>query len=293
MFIPKYPLCIALATALLLSASNGVAVDTRPRDISASTSIELRLNYLQRLLKSKTGRRLAAEDQQVVTKVNRLLNDAQSALANQQREAADRLVKQGLKTVMAAVRELPAEAAEQQRLKERYHNLRQGLEKFVHAQDRNQKRISDEEGAQAITHYDQALLQKAVASANASAQKGNYEKAINHLKEAQAVVTVAIQAMLNNRALVHKLDLSTPEKEYAYELQRYLSYAELIPAAIEMRRPSPSVISEMKERGEKARWMAEQAREKAISGDYPIAIRMILDATKTVRSSLAMAGVSM
>ena len=113
------------------------------------------------------------------------------------------------------------------------------------------------------------------------------------LNEAQAIVTSSLQGMLNNKQLVIELDIDTPEKEYFYELRRYQGYEDLIPVAIDVKKPTEMAIDTMHKLSEKAQWMSEQARSKALAGDYPVAIRMMMDATDVVKQALRVAGVTM
>src|SRR3569832_1434881 len=98
---------------------------------------------------------------------------------------------------------------------------------------------------------------------------------------------------MQHRTLVHEVTLVTPEDEYRYELQRYHGYVEQIPVAIEMRVPPPATVTSKRASVDKAQWKLEQAESKAGAGDYPVAIRMVLDATDEVRSALRQAGVEM
>lgn len=276
--------------ALLLTVATMIpVVQATPRDVSAATSVELRLAYLEKLLQSRTGQRLKQHQQGVATQSEELLADARAALTQGDRQRADQLVKQGLQQIMVATQALPQDPDELNRLKKRYENLRQGLNKFSHAEADNRERFKAGEDHSG----NGAEITKMVAAADAAAVNGEYEKAIGLLKQAQALVTASLQNMLNHKQLVIELDIGTPEKEYFYELRRYLGYEELIPVALEVKQPEPSVAEQMQQLGERARWMAEQAREKAIAAEYPVAIRMMMDATDVVRQALRIAGVTM
>lgn len=283
---------IIAVTALVLSIST-MPAQAVPRDVSASTSVETRLDYVEKLLQSRSGKRLqAAKGSSAYQNTQRLLNDAHAALKQGQRDKADALTKQGLATFMKGVRELPEDPEEIERMKARFDNLRTGLEKFVYAQTDNRERMTKENGATAAD-YNKSKVAELMSYADIDAAEGNYDKAISRLNEAQTIVTASIQGMLNHKTLVSELDVSTPEKEYFYELRRYLGYEELIPVAIEVKSPAAPLVERMKEMGEKAKWMADQARQKAIEQDYPVAIRMIMDATSVVREALKIAGVDM
>ena len=76
-----------------------------------------------------------------------------------------------------------------------------------------------------------------------------------------------------------------------YELKRFGGYEELVPVAIEAKKPTEGAIKLMNSYLDKSRNMRDEAKKKAESGNYPVAIRMMQDATKTVRLALRMVGV--
>lgn len=278
---------------IAIAATFSQPMPAAPRDVSAATSVEMRLDYVEKLMQSRSGQRLLTYNGGKVYKdAQKLIGNARAALLQNQREQADKLTRQGLTAFMTGVREMPDDPEETARLKGRFENLRSGLEKFVYAQTDNRQRIANEKGS-ANPDYNKSKVAELMSYADIDASANNYEKAIARLTEAQTIVTASIQGMLNHSTLVSELDVSTPEKEYFYELRRYLGYEELIPVAIEVKRPAAPLAEQMRSKGEKAKWMAEQARLKAIEKNYPVAIRMMMDATSEVREALKMAGVDM
>ncbi len=277
--------------ALLFSAIPNLLL-AAPRDVSHSTNAELRLDYLNKLLESRSGQRLSQHNNgKTKAKVENMLTKAQAAIAADNNEKANKLTKQAVKTFMSAVRDLPEDPEELERSKNRYQDLRRGLEKFTYAQKDNKERFAAEENS--AKNYNQTQVNKLLSQADKNAAAGSYDKAIAQLTEAQTIVTSSLQGMLNDKQLVIELDISTPEKEYFYELRRYQGYEELIVVAIEVKKPSEMAVETMLKLGEKAKWMSEQSRDKAMQGEYPVAIRMIMDATNTVKQSLRLAGVTM
>lgn len=277
-------------TLLLTAATQPLMVHATPRDVSASTSIDLRLDYLEKLLQSRSGERLRDHQQEVAAQIAAQLTAARSALSSGDTAEADRLTREGLRLFMSASRTLPQDGDEISRQKRRYENLRQGLRKFAYAESDNKERFGIAETEQ---HDKGHKIAKLAEEADAAAAKGEYEDAATLLQQAQSLVTTSLQEMLNHKQLVIELDISTPEKEYFYELRRYMGYEELIPVALEVKRPEPPIAERMVALGEKAKWMSEQARGKAIAREYPVAIRMMMDATNVVREALRMAGVTM
>lgn len=288
-----FPKCVTpLGLAVVITLACPTILSAAPRDVSHSTSAELRMNYLNKLLESKSGQRLALHNEgKTKAKIDAMIDEAQVAMAAGKDDKADKIAKDALKALMGAMRELPENPEELARFKARYQDMRQGLEKFSYAQEDNKERFAEEDNA--AKEYNRDQVDQLIKKADALAQQDRYEQAVVVLNEAQSIVTSSLQGLLNNKQLVIELDISTPEKEYFYELRRYMGYEELIPVAIDVKKPSDMAAKTMLELGEKAKWMSEQARDKAIEGDYPVAIRMMMDATGVVKQALRMAGVYM
>ncbi len=285
----KYTHACTAGALLMTTVLSSPVSNAAPRDVSHSTSAEVRLEYLSRMLDSKSGQRLKALQPETARKVEEMLASGRQAVANGDEEQANALGKNGLKIIMQAVQKMPENPEEIARNKERYENLHQGLSKFVNAQKTNMERFgNDSKGA-----YDEQQVDALFSSANVLAEQGKYQDAITQLNEAQGILTASLQGLLNNKEFVIELDISTPEKEWAYEARRYSGYEPLIPIALEVKRPAPFVAEKMLKLGEKAKWMSEQAQIKADAQDYPVAIRMMMDATDVLRQALRLAGVMM
>ncbi len=290
MLLKRFITPFSLSTILLCSTPT--LLSAAPRDVSHSTNAELRLEYLNKLLDSRSGQRLAQhKDGKTKGKVHDMLDQARAAIDAGNEDKAAKITKRALKTFMTAVRELPEDPEEVERAKKRYKELRRGLEKFTFAQENNKERFATDENS--AKEYNQKQVTKLLGLADKDAAAGKYDKAVVRLTEAQSIVTSSLQGMLNNKQLVIELDLSTPEKEYYYELRRYQGYEDLIAVAIDVKKPSEMASETMLKLGDKAKWMSDQARTKAMQGDYPVAIRMIMDATNVVKQALRLAGVTM
>lgn len=281
---------VSLAAALFASSALVTTFAYAvPRDVSHSTSAEVRLDYLSRLLESKSGQQLRVNDPATALKIEQMLKEARTAVTEGNHIQANNLGKTGLGIIMQAIQKMPENPEETARYKARYENLLQGLNKFISAQQTNMERFnSDPAGS-----YNQDTVTTLFDTAEKLAQENKYPQAVSQLSEAQAILTTSLHGLLNNKQFVIKLDIGTPEKEYAYEARRYLGYEELIPIAIDVKKPSLNVSEKMLSMGKKAAWMSDQARKKALEEDYPVAIRMMMDATDVVRQALRMAGVMM
>jgi len=154
------------------------------------------------------------------------------------------------------------------------------------------KRAKKETDAK-IVDYDHAEVEQLANLAATEAQSENYDVATKKIKKAERIVTFALKEMLSSQTIVYEVVFDTPEEEYQYEVKRFNSYEELVPVAIEVKKPRPSAIKLMETYVKKGHFFKEKADEAAKSGDYKKGIIIILDATKEVRRGLMLLGVTM
>ena len=107
-----------------------------------------------------------------------------------------------------------------------------------------------------------------IQDAAALSEKGDYIGANKVLNKAQEIVTVALANIFEGERVLYDKSFDTPEEEYDYELARYESFEELIPIAIEMRRPSEWTIKLMNRYTEKGKTIAAEAKQIARNNDY-------------------------
>ena len=141
--------------------------------------------------------------------------------------------------------------------------------------------------------YDHAKLTSLMDEAAAQAAKNQYNAAIRTLSRAEHEVTFAVNAMLHSQTVVYEKSFKTAKDEYAYELQRFGGYEELIPVAIEQKKPSDGVMKLMQTYVDKGTGLRDQAIERAGGGDYANAILMLQAGTDNVRRGLRLLGVTM
>jgi len=177
-------------------------------------------------------------------------------------------------------------------MKERNKELLVSVKDFEDSHKENYERILKKQGKDAAVDYDKKKVGQLKSSASDLAKKGDYGKANKNLEEAQHIVTAAIHKMLNNQTIVYDLKFENAEEEYEYELKRFEGYAELIPIAVEQKKPAEGAKKLMESFVDKGTKLRDRAIQKAKDGDFPTAIAMLQDATKDVRRGLRMIGVS-
>ena len=177
-------------------------------------------------------------------------------------------------------------------MKDRNKELLLHVKDFEDSHKENYERIVKKQGKDAAVAYDKKKVESLKSAASELVKKGDYGKANKNLEEAQHIITAAIHKMLNNQTIVYDLKFENAEEEYEYELKRFEGYAELIPIAVEQKKPAEGAKKLMESFVDKGTKLRDRAIQKAKEGDFPTAIAMLQDATKDVRRGLRMIGVS-
>lgn len=201
------------------------------------------------------------------------------------------LANQSLKTLNEATKLVPGEE-EMAQLAEAYKTLLAEINDYQKSYSDNVKRMEKTGGVADDARIDEKQFAATLVKAKTLAEKKDYVHANKLLQQAQREITGALHKMLDSKTIVYDLKFETAADEYEYELKRFAGYEELIPVAIEAKKPAAGAIKLMESFLSKARSRRDEAVAKAEAGDYPTAISMLLQATKTVRRALRMVGVS-
>ncbi len=274
-------------------AAGGV-VSTRAETVTLS-KVKQKLMFAEMMLGAQgTQRVLASENdkaKQLVTAAKKKLDEGREQSSAGALPEALVLANQSLKMLSEASRLVPGdeEVAEQA---ENYKTTLAEIQDYQKSYHDNIKRMEKSGGVADDARLDEKKLATTLAQAKSLADKKDYVRANKLLQQARTTVTGALHKILDSKTIVYDLKFDTPADEYDYELMRFSGYEELIPVAIEAKKPAPGAIKLMESFLSKARSRRDEAVAKAEAGDYPMAIAMLLQATKTVRRALRMVGVS-
>jgi len=180
---------------------------------------------------------------------------------------------------------------ELQRQKAMYMDTLDAVDQFEISYKRQYEYTLEKRGKEATAEYDKSKVEELRNKAKVLADQQQFLKAREQLKQAEYIIVSAIQKMMDKQTIVVKLKLDTPLDEYIYELRRYESYHELIPIAHEKLRPPEHVKEQMDKYVKKGEFQKQAAVAKAQEGDLPVAIAMLLSATKNIRLALKAAGI--
>ena len=278
-----------------------VSRDVSKAKVSQSADTEVskskanqKIMFAAMLENSASAKRVMASDNQeaiglhknaksTLAKARESLKSGDNAKALEAAENALAMFKQSSKLV-------PNEE-EKQELRAKHEEILASLKDFEASHQKNYERILKKQGKDAVVDFDREKVKSLKDSAAQSAKKGDYLKANQSLEQAQRLVTVALHKMMNSQTIVYDLNFETAEEEYQYELRRFIGYEELIPVAIEVKKPKEGAVKLMKTFLVKGQELRDMAKDTAKKGDHKTAVLMLQDATNSVRRALRMVGV--
>ncbi|WP_455205288.1 hypothetical protein [Kaarinaea lacus] len=256
--------------------------------------VNQKIMFVDMLLKSSSSKRVTSsnndEAKAMQANAEKLASSAKEKLKSGDNQVAYANAEEALSLLKQAARLVPSEE-EAAELKERHSELKTSLANFEQSHEENYKRIVKTKGEAAAVDYDKTQVASLKTQSDELAKKGDYVNANKSLEKAQHMITEAIQKMLHAQTIVYDLNFETPQEEYEYELKRFVGYEELIPVAVEQKKPKEGAKKLMETYWKKGQQMRDAAVQKAEAGEWSVAIAMLQDATKEVRRALRMVGV--
>ena len=276
------------------ASARAVAAPQAPGKKVTAAKVKQKLMFAEMMSKSKGSKRVLAsqndEAKQLLVNAKSLLSEGREKSLVGALPEALALADKSLKMLSKAAHLVPGEE-EMAHLAENYKSSLDEISGYQKSHKAHMTRLMKTGSVPEGARYDEADVDKKLSEAQSLAGKKNYIRANAVLAKVQQVITGALHKMLDSTTLVYDLNFETAADEYEYELKRFVGYEELIPIAIEAKKPAPGAIKLMESFHEKARKRRDQAVAKAAAGKYPDAIAMLQQATKTVRRALRMVGV--
>jgi len=257
--------------------------------------VNQKIMFADMLLKSKTSQTVLnshiPEAVALQDKAKTALQTAKDKLKSGDTNAAYKNADQAVVLLQQSSKLVPNES-EIAHLKDLNKELLTSIEHFEASHKENFDRVKEERGAKAAVDYDRKQVDALKNSAKQAAAKGDYRHANQDLERAQRLITEALHSMLDKQTIVYDLNFKTAEDEYKYELKRFGGYEELIPIAVEQKKPNEGVKQLVDTYVKKGQKLHDMALQKAKEKDFPTAIAMLQDATLEVQRALRMMGVS-
>jgi tetratricopeptide (TPR) repeat protein len=259
-----------------------------------ASKVKQKLMFAEMMSKSKGSKRVLASQN---SEAKQLLNNAKSLISKGREKSqagalpeALALADKSLKMMSEATRLVPGEE-EMAQLADNYKSSLVGIRDYQKSHKANLARLEKLGTVSDDARYNEEEVAIKLSKAQVLADNKSYVRANVILSEVQKTITVALHRMLDSSTIVYDLNFATAADEYEYELKRFVGYEELIPVAIEAKKPAPGAIKLMNSFHEKARKRRDQAVARAAEGKHGDAIAMLQQATKTIRRALRMVGV--
>ena len=260
--------------------------------VVTEAEVKQKLNYAELVINSSAPvKRVEASDnfqaKRLMSQAREQLDNAHSKLTTGDTAAAMEAVNEALRLMSAATRLVPDEA-QQVDYKTRYAELLDQVHGFDKSYKKNLARGVTPKSGKAL---DKDQFDRLMREAEDLAAKEHYADALKPLQGANDILTVALGSLLQSQTVVYDKNFATPKEEYEFELSRYSSYEELIPLAIEQRKPSEQKVGMMEVLVKRAKEIKNEAIVLGFKGDHKQAILALQAATDRLRRALRLAGV--
>lgn len=279
-----------------LHAKHGIPEVLKLEAVEATEDeVKQKLSYAAMVSMSKPAKRVResgdVQAKALVDEAAMLLKQAREQSSAGKQGAAMALVDEALRKFSDASQRVPSEEVNaEQRL--RYEGLLSSVADLRKTHQEKLDWVVKQKGAAKPVRYDVKQVDEWVRQATQAATRADYRSAVSRLLEAEKSVTMAINQMLDAQTMVYKLNLDTPEGEYAYERNRYLGYEELVPVALQERRPEAGQRSLFEGYVAKASTMYQEAQKYGERKEYPDAIKLLQEASAQLLRGLRLLGVN-
>ncbi len=282
-----------LASFALLSAQANA--DERPaaardRELASEQKVlENKIALIARMLDGQAAQRVLGADDSAATEklsaAKAAYAEALSAIERRQLAKANFHADEALRLGGQAIREVATRAPDTAHWTRRYQDVHERVSSYCLAYARV---LSDDSRTDSAA-IPQEELDQLMLEAEKLARNGKYEEAVTKLSALAAELETELVRLRHQQTLVHELKFETLEEEYAYELERNLSYAMLLQMAIsgEGMHPVASQQPKILQANESER---ERAERVAVSGDAAQALKIIEAATDKLVHALRETG---
>ena len=230
-----------------------------------------------------------AEAKAMLGKARARLGDAKATLAAGKDAETIAIVDEALRNMTAASQLVPSES-QLSELRSHFEELLKGAHTYEKSYRRNLEAMK-KKGKKNLPDLDIDQISKMIADAQKLADNNQYDDANSLLAKVQRSITGALTELLADETMDYTLTFDNPKDEYEYELSRYKSYEELVPIAIEQKKPPKQTRALMDQFVDKARSIYALSGPKAKEGDYKTAIQMLQGATSHMQRALRIVGV--
>ena len=286
-------IALALSTWTYAVAYAGEAKVPSPAVSASRQLIEQKLAFLKALLSdSPTVRRIQsgnnAEARKYLAGAQETYRNAMLSVKNNDMAGADKQLNEATLLIAKARQLAPDPLTRNVEHRVRYAQMLDSVESLRISYQRHLQRAP----AAAAAASDALLVKVAqlVDSAKSLAESERIDQANKSLANGQSSLMAGLGRVLGSKTIEYAQRFETPAEEYAYELERNRSYADLVPIALEGFKPGSEAIRETQQFLNANRGLREQAQRHAAAKDHRAALTALRSGTAQLQQALAAAG---
>ncbi|MEO5378268.1 MAG: hypothetical protein H7832_10885 [Magnetococcus sp. DMHC-6] len=171
----------------------------------------------------------------------------------------------------------------------RYDNLLDTLPGLEEAYRRHLAKLATPtESEKAVDFTNLKTLQD---QAHQLAVQGQYEEANVSLEKARDLLVKGLKKLLDNSSLIYELKFDTPEQEYQYERNRFISLEALLRMALAENPAKPEVLETIHAHVAQSQQLHQQAEQQAAQGKFKEAVKSLEQSNAFLGKGLNAAGV--
>jgi len=284
-------IALAFSACAYAAAYAGEAKVPSPTVAASRQLIEQKLAFLNRLLSdSTTVRRIrssnSAEARKYLASAQDNYRDAMGSVKNNDLADADKKLNEATLLIGKARQLAPDPQTRNVEHRIRYAQMLDSVESlkisYQKQMDRREKPVASD-----------ALMVKVaqlVDNAKSLAEAEQVEKANKSLADAQRSLMAGLGQVLGSKTIEYGQRFQTPAEEYAYELERNRSYADLVPIALDGFKPSGEEVREAQQLLNTNRGLREQAQRHAAAKEHGAALTALRSGTVQLQRALAVVG---
>lgn len=212
------------------------------------------------------------------------------SIKNNDIAGADRQLNEATWLIGKARQLVPDDLTHSVAQRERYAQMLESVESLRISYQRHLQRTKGQPPGVAVSDAQLVKAAQLVDSAKSLANSGEVAPANKALSDAEKTLMVGLSRVLGVKTIEYAQRFETPAEEYAYELERNRSYADLIPIALAEFKPDSEAIREVQHSVDTNRRLREQAQRHAEKKEHRSALAALRGGTAHLQSALAAAG---
>ncbi|MBI5910827.1 MAG: hypothetical protein HY848_12855 [Betaproteobacteria bacterium] len=288
-------LAVTSGTCVAAYAAQGETKVPSPTVNASRQLVEQKAAFLKRVLSDSPAiRRIEAgnnaEARKFLASAQENFRNAVLSIKNNDIAGADKHLNQATWLIGKARQLVPDPLARNVEHRVRYAQMLDSVESLRISYQRHLQRARPQPPEAAANDALLVKVAQLVDRAKGHAESEQVVQANKSLAEAERTLMMGLGRVLGSKTIEYVQRFETLAEEYANELERNRSYADLIPIALDGFKPGGEAVREARQFVDANRGLREQAQRHAAAKDYHSALTALRSGTAQLQSALAAAG---